>query len=172
MAAVAIPPSPKIASNMGSRRVPLASLQNATNSPLRVPAANVNGRRQRSHASEQRDMPYGQPPPKKQMIEVDDAESRRNGLGRRSGVPPTALQRKLEAARDVKAAPKQSSKSQQALSENLDNIRQWQKHYRKMFPQFVFFFENIPEDVRSKVSRQAQVLGAVSVSGLSLRTLP
>lgn len=147
---------------MSNRRVPLANLQNATNSPLRAPA--VGGKRQRSHASEQRDLSYGQPPPKKQIVEVDDAESRRYGLGRRSGAPPTVLQKKLEAAREIKAVPKQAEKSQRVVSENLETIRQWQRHYRKMFPQFVFYFESIPEDVRSRVSRQAQTLGAVRIS--------
>jgi regulatory subunit for Cdc7p protein kinase len=159
MATVAVPPSPQIVSNMSNRRVPLANLQNATNSPLRVPA--VGGKRQRSHASEQRDVPYGQPPSKKLIVEVDDAEARKNGLGRRSNGPPTAFQRKLEAAREIKTVPKQPERSQKNLNENLETIRQWQRHYRKMFPQFVFYFESIPEDVRGRVSRQAQTLGAV-----------
>jgi regulatory subunit for Cdc7p protein kinase len=147
---------------MSNRRVPLANLQNATNSPLRATA--VGGKRQRSHASEQRDMPYGQPPPKKQIVEVDDAEARRHGgLIRRSGAAPTAFQKKLEAAREVKAVPKQTERSTKGAQENLETIRQWQRHYRKMFPQFVFYFESIPEDIRSRVSRQAQMLGAVRV---------
>ncbi|KAF2468532.1 uncharacterized protein BDR25DRAFT_265257 [Lindgomyces ingoldianus] len=151
---------------MTSRRVPLANLQNATNSPLRVTA--VGGKRQRSHASEQRDLPYGQPPPaKKQIVEVDDAESRRHGLGRRSGAPPTAFQRRLEAVREIKAVPKQAEKQQRQTSENLETIRQWQRHYRKMFPQFVFYFESISEDVRSRVSRQAHTLGAREVKFFS-----
>ena len=158
MAAVAVPPSPQVLSAMSNRRVPLANLQNATNSPLR--AAAVGGKRQRSHASEQRDLPYGQPPPKKQMVEVDDAESRRHGLGRRSGAP-TAFQKKLEAVREVKSVPKPAEKAHRGASENLETIRQWQRHYRKMFPQFVFYFESIPEDVRHRVSKQAQTLGAV-----------
>ncbi|KAF2262673.1 hypothetical protein CC78DRAFT_519625 [Lojkania enalia] len=165
MAAVSIPPSPQVHAAMTNRRVPLATLQNATNSPLR--ATVVGGKRQRSHASEQRDLPYGQPPPKKQIVEVDDAEARRNGLVRRSNAPPTAFQRKLEAAREVKAVPKQADRNPRGLNENLETIRQWQRHYRKMFPSFVFFFESIPEDVRSKVSRQAQTLGAREVKFFS-----
>ncbi|KAF2193365.1 hypothetical protein K469DRAFT_728642 [Zopfia rhizophila CBS 207.26] len=151
---------------MTNRRVPLQNLQNAANSPLRV--TSLAGKRQRSHASEQRDLPYGQPPPaKKHIVEVDDAEARRHGLGRRSGAPPNAFQKKLEAAREAKPAPKQAEKSQRGTSENLDTIRQWQRHYRKMFPQFVFYFESIPEDVRSRVSRQAHTLGAREVKFFS-----
>lgn len=150
---------------MSNRRVPLANLQNATNSPLRAPAAGT--KRQRSHASEQRDLPYGQPPPKKQIVEVDDAEARRYGLTRRSGAQPNAFQKKLEAARETKAVPKQSERSHRTVSENLETIRQWQRHYRKMFPGFVFYFESIPEDVKSKVLRQVVLLGAVRVPYLS-----
>jgi regulatory subunit for Cdc7p protein kinase len=158
MAAVAMPPSSQVIPTMSSRRVPLANLQNATNSPLRVTA--MAGKRQRSHASEQRDVTYGQPPPKKQMVEVDDAESRRYGLGRRSAAP-TALQKKLEAAREGKAVSKQTEKSQRGVNENLETIRQWQKHYRKMFPSFVFYFESIPDEMKYRVSKQVQALGAV-----------
>jgi regulatory subunit for Cdc7p protein kinase len=91
------------------------------------------------------------------MIEVDDAEARRYGLQRRSGAPPTAFQKKLEAAR---TAPKQTEKAQR---ENLETIRLWQRHYRKMFPSFVFYFESIPDDVKTKVLRQVMTLGAREV---------
>ncbi|KAF2706125.1 hypothetical protein K504DRAFT_386449 [Pleomassaria siparia CBS 279.74] len=149
---------------MSNRRVPLSNLQNATNSPLRPTA--VAGKRQRSHASEQRDIHYGQPPPKKQIVEVDDAEGRRYGLGRRSAAP-TPLQKKLEAAREGKAVSKQTDKSQRGVNENLETIRQWQKHYRKMFPSFVFYFESIPDETRSRVSKQLQNLGSREVKFFS-----
>jgi hypothetical protein len=45
----------------------------------------------------------------------------------------------------------------------MDSIRQWQRHYRKAFPQFVFYFDSIPEDMRRKCSRQVMALGAVSI---------
>lgn len=158
MAAVAVPQSPRVAATMANRRVPLASLQNATNSPIRAPV--TGGKRQRWHASEQRDMPYGQPPPKKQMIEVDDAEARRHGLVRRSGAPTTALTRKLEAARENKAPPKQAEKTQR-VTNDLETIRQWQRHYRKLFPQFVFYFDSVQEPQKDKLMSRAQILGSV-----------
>ena len=158
MAAVAVPPSPQVAAIMSNRRVPLASLQNATNSPIRAPA--IGGKRQRSHASEQRDMPYGPPPSKKQAIQVDDAEARRHGLVRRSGAQPTALTRKLEAARENKAPAKQVDKVQRP-STDLDTIRQWQRHYRKLFPQFVFYFDNVSSPQKEKLMSKAQILGSV-----------
>ncbi|OCK77563.1 hypothetical protein K432DRAFT_303934 [Lepidopterella palustris CBS 459.81] len=144
---------------MASRRVPLANVPNATNSPIRAVAAAAT-KRQRSYACDQRELTYGQPPPKKQMVEVDDAESRQ-GLVRRSGHnPPNAFTRKLEAVREAKAPTRTTEKSQKATSENLETIRQWQKHYRRIFPSFVFYFESFPEDMRIKVSRQAHLLGA------------
>ncbi|KAF2739702.1 hypothetical protein EJ04DRAFT_519354 [Polyplosphaeria fusca] len=141
---------------MTNRRVPLSHIQNATNSPLRANAA--GGKRQRSHASEQRDLTYGQPPQKKQMVEPEDAEARRSGLGRRSGAP-NAFQKKLEAIREVKPATKQSEKPQG--NSNIETIRQWQRHYRKMFPSFVFYFDDsMSPEVRSRMTRQAQTLGS------------
>jgi regulatory subunit for Cdc7p protein kinase len=144
---------------MSSRRVPLASLQNATNSPLRATA--IGGKRQRSHASEQRDVLYGQPPPKKHQIEVDDAEARRHGLVRRSGAQPTALTRKLEAARESKVTPKQMA---QRTSNDLETIRQWQRHYRKLFPQFAFYFDSVSAPEKDKLMSRARILGSVRTS--------
>ncbi len=143
---------------MTTRRVPLGTLQNATNSPLRAPA--VGGKRQRSHASEQRDLGYGQPPSKKQIIEVDDAEARRHGLVRRSGAQPTALTRKFEAARENKVPAKQVEKVQRAPND-LETIRQWQRHYRKLFPQFVFYFDSVSSSQKDKLMSRAQILGSV-----------
>ncbi|KAJ9667375.1 Cdc7p-Dbf4p kinase complex regulatory subunit [Coniosporium apollinis] len=136
---------------MANRRVPLANLPNATNSPFRA----VNAKR-KSHASDQRDLAYGQPPQKRQMVEVDDEEARRNNLLKRNANnPPTALQKKFEAARESKPA-----QTQKPTSENLETIRQWQRHYRKAFPQFVFYFESISDDARVKILRQVLALGA------------
>jgi regulatory subunit for Cdc7p protein kinase len=162
MAAVSIPPSPQVISTMTSRRVPLASIPNATNSPFRAVAAAAS-KRQRSHASDQRELAYGQPPPaKKLIVEVDDAEARRHGLGRRTTHNPNAFQRKLEAARETKVSSKAAERPQKSTNENLESIRQWQKHYKRMFPTFVFYFDSMPDDVRSRASRQAHTLGAVS----------
>ncbi|KAF1977443.1 hypothetical protein BU23DRAFT_550754 [Bimuria novae-zelandiae CBS 107.79] len=146
---------------MANRRVPLANLQNATNSPMR--ATTIGGKRQRSHASEQRDLTYGQPPAKKLMVETDDAEARRSGFARRSAAPPTALTKKLEAAREHKTAPKATrsyTRGPEVNASNLETIRNWQRHYRKLFPQFVFWYESVPDDLKSKIVRQAQLLGS------------
>ncbi|KAF2036564.1 hypothetical protein EK21DRAFT_51839 [Setomelanomma holmii] len=162
MATLVLPPSSPHVPIMSNRRVPLGNLQNATNSPLRP--SNLGGKRQRSHASEQRDVAYGQPPAKKQLIEVDDAEARRHGLVRRSGAPATALTRKLEAARENKALSKQAEKAQKPSSD-LETIRQWVRHYKKLFPQFVFYFDCVPES--QKIMRKAQLLGSREITFFS-----
>jgi regulatory subunit for Cdc7p protein kinase len=159
MSTLAIPPSPHVAAAMSNRRMPLATLGNATNSPLR-PAA-VGGKRQRSHASEQRDVFYGQPPQKKHIIEVDDAEARRHGLVRRTGAPQTALTRKLEAARETKAPPKQPQRATQAAANDVSTIIAWIRHYKKLFPQFIFYFDNVSSVHKDKIMSRAQVLGSV-----------
>lgn len=146
--------------------MPLANLPNATNSPYRDPVV-PGTKRARSHAGDQRELAYAQPPSKKMMLEADDDETRRHALLRKSGQnPPTALQRKLEAVRDARVDTKPLSraaeKAQKASQENLESIRQWQRHYKKIFPQIVFYYESIPEDMRSRISRRVQTLGAVS----------
>ncbi|KAF1984957.1 hypothetical protein K402DRAFT_405725 [Aulographum hederae CBS 113979] len=145
---------------MASKRAPLANNPNAANSPYRAVAAAAT-KRSRSHAGDQREIPYGQPPPaKKQLVSVDDEENRRNTLLKKvNNNQPTTLRQKLEAARDSRS-PQKQEKPQKASGQNLETIRQWQKHYRKVFPQFVFYFESIPEDGRHKISRQVLSLGA------------
>jgi hypothetical protein len=44
----------------------------------------------------------------------------------------------------------------------LESVRQWQRHYRKVFPQFVFYFESVSNDLRDTFARQVRCLGAVS----------
>ena len=163
---------------MASRRQPLTNIPNAVNSPFRNVAAN-NGKRTRAQAGEPREAVYGQPPAKKQIIEITDGEAenvdplRRNGVpaaaqdkadeffSKRSTGPETAFQRKLAAARERKPVPQQRVETNQKQSaDNLESIRQWKRHYKRQFPQFVFYFESVPEDVRVKTARQFQSLGA------------
>lgn len=161
MAAVSIPPSPQALSTMTSRRVPLASVPNATNSPYRPTAATAT-KRPRSHASEQRDATYvGQPPAKRQVLEENDTEARRQALLKKASSTQSAVQKKLEAAREVKPSQKPVERPQKTTQDNYDTIRQWQKHYRKVFPQYVFYFENIPADARTRATKQIVALGAV-----------
>jgi regulatory subunit for Cdc7p protein kinase len=153
-------------SNMTSKRLPLANNSNAVNSPFRT-LHPVSAKR--SRAQDPRDA--GQPPLKRQVLDLDHDENQQpRSLIRQSlasqekdaqlflkkpgNAPPTAFERKLAAARKPASAHKPTADS-------LESIRQWQRHYRKAFPQFVFYFESVPDDVRTKVSRQIQYLGAV-----------
>lgn len=166
--------------NMATRRAPLANVPNAINSPFRtVPA--VVGKRTRTQAGEQRENVYGQPPSKKHIIETQDEEEENIDPRRRSGVPavpqdkldepfakrthsaqPTAFEKKLASVREKKPATTQQrvERPQKQDGSNLESIRQWQKHYRRQFPQFVFYFESVSEDVRAKSMRSIQHLGA------------
>jgi len=176
MAAVSISPLPHTLSTMSGRRVPLTNNLNAVNSPYRAGAAAAS-KPKRSYATIQREEPYGQPPPaKKQMLEShqplrtppgqQNSQSSAEGrlFTRKSNAPqPSAFERKCVAVRD---RPQQTViKAEKPRGEDLESIRQWQKHYRKNFPSFVFYFESfesIPEDVRLKHIRQVRDLGAVS----------
>ena len=173
MAAVSIPPSPHTVGTMTSRRVPLSNVPNAANSPVRAVAAAASKRSRPLDFA--REITYGQPPPaKKQIVEVEESEprtppSRRQVLSRDGAIfnrrtydaQPTAFDKKLLAVKD-KAAPGRVSRQERVAEETLESVRQWQKHYRKAFPNFVFYFEGIPEDSRKQISRQVSHFGAVS----------
>ncbi|EDN10028.1 predicted protein [Histoplasma mississippiense (nom. inval.)] len=172
MATVFIPPSPQPSIAMSNRRTPLDNVPNGTNSPHRGTITSV---KRTLPGNCQTDVCFMQPPPKKQMLEKNGADlnnksPRKLAVASREGKvftrkntisQPSAFERKLVAARDRdRANNSRGAKYERAGGETLDSIRQWQKHYRKAFPQFVFYFESIPEDVRNKCSRQIMALGA------------
>lgn len=166
MAQVSVPPSPAAM----TRRAPLTSLPNAVNSPFQITAA---AKRQRSLSVAHRE-PYGQQPPqKKQIVEVpvrtpvrqSNIDSRVNPSRRQAvrtravaGSPPAyngvtnnnnqQLQRKAVAKITMEQG-------------NLESVRAWQRHYRKVFPTYIFYFESLPDDVATKSQKQIQLLGAV-----------
>lgn len=165
--------------------MPLANNTNAINSPFRT-VATVSGKRTRAQTADPRELTFGQPPSKKQAIEGEHDENiaprtlTRQSLAQQeadsklfmrkgSNAAPTAFEKKLAAARERKPhAQKVDPRAVQKQGDSLESIRQWQRHYKKAFPQYVFYFESVAEDVRSKVSRQIQYLGAVSVIYTSL----
>jgi regulatory subunit for Cdc7p protein kinase len=175
MAAVSLLPSSQTHDIMASRRVPLSNINNAANSPLRNVAAAA--KRSRSYSSQQRDLPYGGAPPlKRQPAELEQSNPKTPTKLQSTQIPegrvftkktnnaqPSAFEKKLVAARE-RPAQRQPQKQDRAVNENLETIRQWQRHYRKVFPHFVFYFESIPEDTRTRCSKQIQVLGAVCIS--------
>lgn len=155
---------------MNARRVPLADVPNAANSPLRAVAA-ANAKRPRTHNKEERDFAAAQPPTKRQFVETDETQARRDAVLRRSGSgtgKETALQKKLEAARVKTQAAKtaitearEEKAIKQQTRDNADHIREWQRHYTKAFPQYTLYLDNIPDDVKPLVTRDIHALGAV-----------
>jgi regulatory subunit for Cdc7p protein kinase len=68
---------------------------------------------------------------------------------------PTDFHKKLIASRKEAERPTVDTAD--------STIRAWQKHYRKVFPDFVFYFDSVPDDVRVKFCKQITSLGAVSL---------
>ncbi|KAJ4411336.1 Cdc7p-Dbf4p kinase complex regulatory subunit [Gnomoniopsis sp. IMI 355080] len=148
---------------MSTRRVPLSSHPNGTNSPLRshntASASVLNKYRQqkRAYASVQREEPYGQPPPaKKQLLNNGSKEPVRS--------PPAVRQVKVvrpnlnRVFKDDK--PSQVSASKVAQQEDeAARMRRWKEATRQNFPDYVFYFESVPDEKRAKVVKQITQLG-------------
>jgi regulatory subunit for Cdc7p protein kinase len=49
----------------------------------------------------------------------------------------------------------------QRAANDLETIRQWQRHYRKLFPQFAFYFDSVSEPQKDKLMGRAKILGSV-----------
>lgn len=174
MALVSISPSPHTLGTMSNRRVPLANIANGANSPYRAVAAAAASKRSKSQNTTQENLAYNEPPPaKKQIIEVGDSAFRtpprrqipQHAEGRVFNQRPanartTAFEKKLLAAKERQAPPK-PVRQEKAFHENLESIKAWQIHYRKVFPHFVFYFESVPDDVRLRCSKQVLSLGSV-----------
>ncbi|KAB8293865.1 hypothetical protein EYC80_009344 [Monilinia laxa] len=95
--------------------------------------------------------------PPRQSVSQASVEGR--VFTRKSTSQQSNFERKCVAVRD-RGSQQQITKADKAPEENLESIRQWQKHYRKSFPKFVFYFESIPEEVRLKYTKQVLALGA------------
>ena len=178
MAAVLLSPATYNLEAMSNRRAPLSSIPNAANSPFRAVAAAAS-KRSRFDAGLQEDSNCErQPPAKRQALEVKASNIRtppqKQALNSREDQlfnkktqnrQPTAFERKLLAAREEQQLEK--ADKQEKLTTGEEGIRSWQKHYRRLFPTFVFYFESIPDDVRLRCSRQIKALGAVSATSLN-----
>lgn len=178
MAAVSLSPAPHKLGSMTSRRVPLGNVPNAANSPFRAVAAAAS-KRTRDQVEAQEDFSYDfQPRAKRQALEVtrlsqptpprnpalQSAEGRVFNK-RSTDARPSPFEQKLLAAAAAKGdKPRQRvERHEKASEEQKDDVRQWQKHYRKSFLSFVFYFESLPEDIRISRSKYIRALGAVSV---------
>lgn len=186
MAEVSLSPAAHKLGTMSSRRVPLGNVPNAANSPFRSVAA-ATSKRSREQVEAQEDLPCDlQPRAKRQALEdgrtnlrtsprkqtLQSAEGRI--FNRRPlNAQPTPFERKLLAsAKENKVTQRVEQKIEQrvqqkverqgkASHEALEDIRQWQRHYKRSFPTFVFYFESLPEEVRMKCSKWIRSLGAV-----------
>ena len=178
-AAVFIPPSPHDPlSRMASttRRAPLASIPNVVNSPHRL-LTTSGSKRPRTQANvSQQDNEH---PQKRQAIEKPTAGSGPSTPTRQSAINTvegrvfekghgtsgsTAFQRKLVAA---KTSGLRVTKNVEPSVKD-ESVRQWQKHYRKIFPTFSFYFDGVPDDVRIRYMRSASSLGAVCIGNLAV----
>lgn len=165
MAAVSLSPSPitSYPPAMSSRRVPLSSNPNVANSPIRSQSASfaavLNKQRQqkRTYASVQREEPYGQPPPLKKKLLNDGTEQ-----PVRSPVRQVKIVRK-DLGRPYKDEKhSQTSGSKAALREDeTARMQRWKSITRANFPNYVFYFESVPNDQRAKLVRHMAQLGAV-----------
>lgn len=166
---------------MASKRAPLQQIPNGVNSPFRGNVNAAGGKRTRTQAGDPREVVYGQPPAKKQIIEIPDDDVENVDPRKRDGVPavayekldepfsrrtnnvqPTAFERKLASVREKKPAPprQQSEKPPKVSEDNIESVRLWRRHYKKQFPHFVFYFDSVPEETRLKIISQFRVLGS------------
>ena len=166
MAAVSVPPSPHAIGIMAARRVPLSNVPNVANSPLR-PTANKRGR---SQSTAEDDVFGAHPPPsKKQIIDVKQAAPQT--LVRKSMQAPfSRAGRAVVPDAKIHTPRKEHLLAQpvrqeggEAEKKTLETVRQWQQHYRKVFPTYVFYFDNVPDESRRNCSRAIAALGAVSM---------
>ncbi|KAL7267660.1 Cdc7p-Dbf4p kinase complex regulatory subunit [Rhizina undulata] len=178
MAQVSIPPSPAAM----SRRAPLSNLPNAVNSHYQSLTATVKRSHPPSVAAQRDAAAYDNPPAtKKQIFEaappppaartpvrsrhVDaDPKPAKKGNGRaRAAAPPahaTAQQQQVQRKASASNSTKPVAAVNDAPHQNIDTVRQWQRHYRKVFPSYVFYFENIPDDIAYNCKKLIVSLGA------------
>jgi regulatory subunit for Cdc7p protein kinase len=171
-AAVFIPPSPHdpFAMSASRPRAPLACIPNATNSPRRSLIQSIGKRpRPQGHVLQE-----NEPPQKRQTIQKNAHEDA--PITPRRKAPPATAEGRVFERGSVTAHPTDfhkkliASKTEAERPPNgaVDStIRAWQKHYRKVFPSFVFYFDSISDDVRARFSKQIGSFGAVSLSSAS-----
>lgn len=155
---------------MSSRRVPLSNNPNVANSPLRgASALAAYAKQKRSHATTQREEPYGQPPPIKKQA-LDNGSARvirspsklpRSQVGPRSAT--AAATRPAVRDRQTNRPTAPSRPTQDADTEK----EVWKRHHRAKFPKMVFYFESIPDDIRAKLIKRVTYLGAVRPSSVA-----
>jgi regulatory subunit for Cdc7p protein kinase len=147
-------------------RAPLASIPNATNSPHRSLTQSI-GKRSRQQGPV---LQENEPPQKRQVVEKIGREDA-PATPRRRIPPPTAEGRVFERGPNTtqptdfhkKLIATKKEAERPSVDQGDSTIRAWQKHYRKVFPSFVFYFESVPDDARARFSKQISSFGAVSL---------
>lgn len=122
---------------------------------MRTSAALNGAKKVRSHAELLREEPYGQPPPaKRQMIERGVASPSRTKPSR------TIVHR----GTTTRAAVTTSQKTSQGAVEKASQLElaEWRATYSARFPTWVFYFESVPDEQRSRLAKRVNNLGAVS----------
>ncbi|EFZ02487.1 Zinc finger, DBF-type [Metarhizium robertsii ARSEF 23] len=160
MAAISLSPTPAPIAAMSSRRVPLTSNPNVANSPLRGPGSlHAYAKQKRSYANVQREEAYGQPPPvKKQVLE--------DGTQRAVRSPSKAHRTQVVVQRSSTrlVAKDRATRTTQVSTRTVQDVdtekEVWKKHHRAKFPKMVFYFESIPDDIRAKLTKRVNYLGA------------
>lgn len=170
MAAVSLSPSPVSTSSfhpaatMSSRRAPLSSNPNVANSPIRTQTSSFASKlfkdrlQKRPFASVQREEPYGQPPPAKKKLLNNGTEQ-----PARSPVRQVKVVRRDPVRTYKDDRPTQASGSKAAQQEDeTARMERWKTNTRRNFPDYVFYFESCPSELRPKLVKYLTHLGAVS----------
>ena len=161
----------KISPSMSSHRVPLANNPNAANSPYRATNASKRARAA-SHDIENE----CSPPKKRQLLSKDIGSFRRAQkislnepegkvfAERRDHGVQNLFQRKLLAAgqgRQRINAQADGKQEQTQPGQEQESLQNWRKHYRRVFPYFVIYFDSIPSDTVLRFKRMVLKLGGV-----------
>lgn len=163
MATISLSSTPTSISAMSARRGPLTNNPNVANSPLRGASALAGyAKQKRSYANIQREEMYAQPPPlKKQVLD--------NGSQRVARSPTRSTRAQVLVQRGVaRPSTKERSSRSATSTRDIDTEKEaWKRHHRAKFPKMVFYFESIPDDIRSRLTKRVTYLGAVCSSDQS-----
>ena len=159
----------------------MGNVPNAANSPFRAVAAAAS-KRSRDIIEAQEDFCYDVAPrAKKQALQdgrpsqrvsprkstLQSAEARVFNRRPIEARPSPFEQKLLAAAAKENKGRQRIDRHERSPQEQKGEVLQWQKHYRKSFLSFVFYFESLPEELRVSRSRCIRSLGAVGHHFLS-----
>ena len=154
MAAISSPH--RLVGGMPPRRMVLAEKPNLGNSPY--PRRSITPiKRTRSFSN----IGENTPPTKRQTI--DSKVPPKTPI--RKAIPPK-IEKKGQAEIKISGRTVKQDRGEADIK-SLETVLQWQRHYKKMFPGYVFYFENIPEETYCRCVRGIESLGAREVKFFS-----